>query len=108
MKDTLTLDHLLAVASTLRPAPAPLRFFIVPTWVREERWVFIPPRRCPPRGRRWGTRRLWKRRFNIRTGWQRRVVPVEPDHMMRLADGTVYCTERQYSALKAATGSVAP
>lgn len=47
---TLTPDGLLAMVRPIPRAPPQMRFVQVPTWVHEERWVNIRPKRVPPKG----------------------------------------------------------
>lgn len=107
---SITAAAVLAMIRNLPRAPPALSFRVVPSWIthQEKHWVFLRPGRCPPRDRRKGTRRQWGRANprGLRLRWV--TVYDEPDHAIRIADGTVFCTARQYAAITAAARIASP
>ena len=70
---------------------------VVPSWVWGWRLVYCTQPPVPPRGKRKGTRKQWKR-ANPR-GWRNRYGPIEPDHVLE-SFGVIYCTEKQFELIK--------
>lgn len=99
---SISAADVLAMARSITPAAAAPTFRVVPSWIthQEKHWITLRPGRCPAKGKRKGTRRQWGRANprGIRLRWV--TVYDEPDHAIRTADGTVYCTARQYAAIK--------
>jgi hypothetical protein len=103
---TLTAEAVLGMLRSVPHAPPALRFVVVPSWIthQEKHWITLRPGRCPPKAQRNGTRRQWGRAHprGLRLRWI--TIYDEPDHAIRTPTGEVYCTARQYAAIKAATG----
>lgn len=74
-----------------------LSVHVVETWETGYAWRSYRQGPVPPRGVRKGTRRQWKRAHPQGLRW--RMGPVEPGAMLRTGD-TLYCTQRQYYAIK--------
>lgn len=100
---SISAADVLAMVRSIPPAPPALTFRVVPSWIthQEKQWITLRPGRCPPRGERKGSRRQWGRANprGLRLRWI--TVYDEPDHAIRTTDGTVFCTARQYAAIKA-------
>lgn len=78
---------------------------IVETWVRGFGWRYYSQPRMPPRGKRKGTRKQWKKANP--QGWRWRYGPIEPAEAI-FTEGVLCCTRKQYDALVKATQTAYP